>query len=58
MVAAHWRDLEGAAEAGLRTAFLERPTEHGPNGSADRAIDGSSDFTVSSFVQLADQLGA
>src|SRR5262249_37244873 len=58
MVAAHRRDLEGAAEAGLCTAFLERPTEQGPNGSADRAIDGSNNFTVSSFLQLAEQLGA
>jgi 2-haloacid dehalogenase len=58
MVAAHRRDLEGAAEAGMRTAFLERPTEQGPDGSADRVVNGSSDFTVSSFVQLADQLGA
>lgn len=57
MVAAHWWDLHGAAAAGLRTAFLERPREKGPHRDADRAADGASDFSVSSFVQLADELG-
>jgi 2-haloacid dehalogenase len=58
MVAAHRRDIEGAAEAGLRTAFLERPAEQGPNGTADRAVSSSADINVSSFVELADQIGA
>lgn len=57
MVAAHRWDLVGAANAGLRTAFLERPREKGPDRAADRAADVASDFTVSSFVHLADQLG-
>jgi 2-haloacid dehalogenase len=36
MVAAHGRDLEAAAGVGLRTAFVERPREHGPYPGADR----------------------
>jgi 2-haloacid dehalogenase len=57
MVAAHRRDIEGAAAAGLRTAFLERPREHGPHRGADRAADVTTDLTVSSFLELAEELG-
>ena len=57
MVAAHRRDIEGAAAAGLRTAFLERPHEHGPHRGSDRAADVTSDITVSSFLELAEELG-
>ena len=35
MVAAHDDDLRGARAVGFRTAFLPRPTEWGPNGSAE-----------------------
>ena len=31
LVAAHAWDLEGARDAGLRTAFLDRPLEYGPD---------------------------
>jgi 2-haloacid dehalogenase len=57
MVAAHARDIDGAGGVGLRTAFLERPNEKGPHGSADRSTDVASDVTVSSFLELADRLG-
>ena len=57
MVAAHGRDLDGAAGQGLRTAFLERPREKGPHGQADRAAEVTSDIVVSSFLELADLLG-
>jgi len=57
MVAAHGRDLEAAAGVGLRTAFVERPREHGPYPGADRAADVTSDITVTSFLDLADHLG-
>lgn len=33
MVAAHSSDLEAAAKQGLKTAFIQRPFEHGPLGS-------------------------
>jgi 2-haloacid dehalogenase len=36
---------------------VERPTEKGPHGDADRPSDVSCDWTVSSFVELADRLG-
>jgi 2-haloacid dehalogenase len=57
LVAAHGQDIDGAAAAGLRTAFLERPREKGPHGEADRAADVNSDWTASSFLELADRLG-
>jgi 2-haloacid dehalogenase len=57
LVAAHWFDLDGAAAAGLRTAFLERPREKGPDRDADHLGGGTSDLSVSSFVELADALG-
>lgn len=57
MVAAHRWDLDGARSAGLRTAFVERPAEKGPHGTADRAADTVSDVAATSFVSLADALG-
>lgn len=57
LVAAHGQDIDGAAAAGLRTAFLERPREKGPHGEADRTADVNSDWTASSFLELADRLG-
>ncbi|WP_199433491.1 haloacid dehalogenase type II [Qaidamihabitans albus] len=57
MVAAHGWDIDGARDAGLRTAFLERPQEKGPAGGADRATDSTSDLATSSFTGLADILG-
>jgi 2-haloacid dehalogenase len=56
MVAAHRWDLDGAAAAGLRTAFVERPGEKGPNRAADRAADVTADLKVTSFNELADAL--
>jgi 2-haloacid dehalogenase len=56
MVAAHSRDIEGAANAGLRTAFLERPREKGPQGTVDRPGEVASDLVVSSFLELADHM--
>jgi 2-haloacid dehalogenase len=57
MVAAHTWDLDGARQAGLRTAFLERPLEKGPDRPADRAADTISDLAATSFDELADKLG-
>ncbi|MFD0686082.1 haloacid dehalogenase type II [Actinomadura fibrosa] len=58
MVAAHAWDIDGAREAGLRTAFLERPLEKGPARGADRAEDTRSDLAVRGFGELADLLAA
>jgi 2-haloacid dehalogenase len=57
MVAAHRWDIEAAHDAGLRTAFVERPAEKGPHRTADRAADVAADLTASSFGELADLLG-
>lgn len=57
MVAAHRWDIHGARNAGLRTAFLARPREKGPNRMADQATDVTSDLAVTSFPDLADALG-
>ncbi|TVT19157.1 haloacid dehalogenase type II [Amycolatopsis rhizosphaerae] len=56
MVAAHGWDLEGAAAAGLRTAFVERPREKGPHRAADQAAGITADLKVDSFTALADAL--
>lgn len=56
LVAAHGWDVEGARAAGLRTAFLERPLEKGPQGLPDRAVDVTSDLAVTGFTELPDHL--
>jgi 2-haloacid dehalogenase len=56
LVAAHPFDLEGARGAGLRTAFVDRPLEHGP-GSPPRS-DPDADVSVASLPELAAQLAA
>jgi len=58
MVAAHLGDLRAAKQAGLRTAFVARPKEFGPNGKPDLAPDASVDLSATDFTDLASQLGA
>jgi len=58
MVAAHLGDLRAAKAAGLRTAFVTRPREFGPNGKPDVKPDPSVDLTATDFNDLASQLGA
>ena len=62
MVAAHPSDLRGAARAGLRTALVNRPLEHGPNPTGappPDALPGDRfDAVASDFADLARQLGA
>ena len=57
MVAAHPSDLRAAAAVGLRTAFVARPDEFGP-GRGDAAPGAGVDFSVTSLVELAEQLYA
>jgi 2-haloacid dehalogenase len=57
MVACHGWDVTGAASAGLRTAFLERPAEKGPDRAADRPADSPSDIAVGGVDELAAVLG-
>jgi 2-haloacid dehalogenase len=56
MVACHNWDLAGAKEAGLRTAFVERPLEKGPHLTADKPGEFEADITASSFTDLASKL--
>jgi 2-haloacid dehalogenase len=58
MVAAHNGDLHAAAAVGMRTAFVLRPTEHGPGQTTDLAPDGDWDVVAGDLVDLAAQLGA
>jgi 2-haloacid dehalogenase len=57
LVAAHNSDLAAAARVGFRTAFVRRPTEHGPTQTRDLRADQSWDAVAESMVDLADKLG-
>lgn len=57
MVAAHPSDLRAAAACGLRTAYVDRPLERGPNGPREAWQAGSFDLAADSLEHLADQLG-
>jgi 2-haloacid dehalogenase len=56
LVAAHNADLRAAAALGLRTAFVIRPTEHGPNQTTDLAPEHDYDFVAANFVELAHKI--
>jgi 2-haloacid dehalogenase len=56
MVAAHSSDLAAAAAAGLRTAFIARPAEHGP-GSGETSASVPVDVSADGLIALADRLG-
>lgn len=51
LVAAHPSDLRGARAAGLQTAFVDRPLEHGP-GSKERA-DPDAEVSARDLSELA-----
>lgn len=51
LVAAHPLDLEGARRAGLRTAFIDRPLEHGPGSPARE--DPAAEQSVGDLRELA-----
>jgi 2-haloacid dehalogenase len=57
LVAAHPSDLRAARDAGLMTAYVDRPLEMGPNRPAQRVEDGEFNYTATDFLNLADQLG-
>ncbi len=56
MVAAHQGDLRAAAQTGMRTAFVPRPEEAGPNFPVDLTPDPSFDIVAADFHDLAAQL--
>jgi 2-haloacid dehalogenase len=55
MVAAHSSDLAAAAAAGLRTAFVARPDEHGP-GRGESRPSVPVDVSVASLMTLSERL--
>jgi 2-haloacid dehalogenase len=56
LVAAHNGDLAAASAAGLRTAFVARPAEHGPNQKRDVKAEQAWDVACASFTDLADAM--
>ncbi|MBI0536221.1 haloacid dehalogenase type II [Roseomonas sp. KE2513] len=57
LVAAHNDDLAAARRCGLRTAFVPRPTEHGPRQAKDLAPAQDWDLVAENFGDLATRLG-
>jgi len=57
MVAAHLGDLKAAKGVGLKTAFVPRPLELGPQGMPDLKADATVDLSATDFNDLASQLG-
>ena len=58
MVAAHNDDLVAASALGLLTAFVPRPTEHGPDQTTDLEPEADYDVVAADFPALADALTA
>lgn len=59
MAASHAYDLDGASRAGMRTAYIFRPTEHGSPSKAEDPGDVSRfDLTAGGFTELAEKLRA
>ena len=56
MVAAHNDDLAAARQQGMRTAFVCRPTEHGPDQAKDLEPAEEWDYLATSFIDLASKL--
>jgi 2-haloacid dehalogenase len=56
LVAAHNGDLAAARKCGLRTAFIPRPVEHGPNQTTDLRPDQEWDVVAADFGALAEKL--
>lgn len=57
MVAAHADDLEAARSAGLRTAYVHRPLEHGAGRATHLPTGAGFDLYAADFGELASKLG-
>lgn len=57
MCAAHNSDLLAAGAEGLKTAFIARPTEHGPNQQHDFEAEHDFDYITENMLDLANKLG-
>jgi 2-haloacid dehalogenase len=58
LVAAHNGDLAAARAAGLGTAFVARPLEHGPGQTSDLLPSEAWDVVAADFLDLAERLAA
>jgi 2-haloacid dehalogenase len=58
MTAAHQPDLLASQKVGVKTAFVPRPLEHGPDHTPDPTPDPSFNVVASDFVDLAAKVGA
>jgi len=58
LVAAHNGDLQAARAVGMRTAFVRRPTEYGPDQDFDLDAEEDWDVVADDFVDLAAKLGS
>jgi 2-haloacid dehalogenase len=56
MVAAHPNDLQAAQRAGLKTAYVPRPLEHGASCRSEPAADHAFDIVAADFLDLAEKL--
>jgi 2-haloacid dehalogenase len=56
MVAAHNGDLLAARKCGLRTAFVPRPTEHGPGQTTDLEPERDYDIVAADFLDLCEHV--
>jgi 2-haloacid dehalogenase len=57
LVACHKYDLRAAGEFGMRTAFVARPDEFGPDGDPDTTPEPWCDLNVADFLELAEAMG-
>jgi 2-haloacid dehalogenase len=57
MCAAHRDDLEAASALGLKTAYISRPLEFGPEGKTDETEDMPFDIIARNLLDLAQKLG-
>ncbi|MEC8891495.1 MAG: haloacid dehalogenase type II, partial [Chloroflexota bacterium] len=56
MVAAHKNDLKAAHSFGMRTAYVSRPFEHGPNTEVDNSPETYIDIVATNFIDLSEKL--
>jgi 2-haloacid dehalogenase len=57
MVAAHKFDLKAAKEAGLKTAYIPRPLELGPETKVDRSPEAYIDIVADDLIDLSGKIG-
>jgi 2-haloacid dehalogenase len=57
LVAAHNNDLAAGRACGLKTVFVPRPREHGPEQTTDLRAEQGWDVVATSFEDVAAQLG-